>query len=107
MLFETLTQPKISFVFLFVGLLFYLIFLAFNILNKLLKNNIISNFILDITFFVIITLIFYFILLKLNYGEFRFYILFVTLIGFYIGYLSFKLLKCIIKNIKKVKVIKE
>lgn len=107
MLFETLTQPKISLVFLLVGLLFYLIFLGFNIINKLLKNNIISNFILDITFFVIITLIFYFILLKLNYGEFRFYILFVTLIGFFIGYLIFKLLKYIIKNIQKVKVIKE
>lgn len=105
MLFETLSQPKISLIFLVAGLFFYIIYFVFNLLKKLLKNNIISNFILDIVYFIIITLNFYYLLLNFNYGELRFYILFTAFLGYIFGYFINKLIKNFCLKIKNRKVL--
>lgn len=74
MLYETLNQPQI---FLFVVLFGFLSGIIFDF-KKIIKNNI-KNKIFDyfLSFFCVflVILIYFFVNLKLNYGEFRFYIL--------------------------------
>ena len=74
MLYETLNQPQF---FLFVVLFGFLSGIIFD-LKKIIKNNIKNKFFdYFLSFFCVflVILIYFFVNLKLNYGEFRFYIL--------------------------------
>ncbi len=109
MLYETLSQPQIFLFVVIFGFLSGILFDIKKILKKSIKNQFLEHF---FTFFCVflVCLIFFFINLKLNYGEFRLYILFsfclsLTIERLFIGNLLEKpLQKCYNKIAEKMKV---
>lgn len=97
MLYETIGQGQIFLVYFLIGCALGLFYFLLKKIIKFNKNNIFKQFFL---FFLIIFLflLIFFINLYLNYGEFRFYILFSIFLGyFFVIYF----IKTICKIIKK------
>lgn len=82
MLFETLKQSYIFLGSVYFGLVLGLIFdfLKFN--TKLLRNKRFLQIFFDIIFSITSVLMFFWCLNVINYGEFRFFVLFSFVIGF-------------------------
>ena len=98
MLYETLSQPYVISILLIAGLLCGIIFDIANLFTYLCNNNKISKqiFLFFATFFTIQFL--YFVNLKINFGQFRFYVIFVFFFAFFIQrFLSKKFIAKIIK----------
>lgn len=74
MLYETLSQPQIVLFVVLFGFLSGIIFDLQKLFKKLIKNRFFDYFSSFFCVFLTI-LIYFFVNLKLNYGEFRFYIL--------------------------------
>lgn len=104
MLYETLSQPQIFLLIILFGFLTGFIFDLLNLLKNVIKIKFFNNFILFLGVFLSI-FIFYLINLNLNYGEFRFYVLFSFALAFTIerillGNLVAQSLKKCYNNIK-------
>ncbi len=82
MLYQSLSQPFISLILSCVGLFCGIIFDLKNIILNLFKKNKIIKQILLFISILIIFLIFYFINLKINYGEFRFFTILIFSLAF-------------------------
>lgn len=82
MLYETLSQPTLSIIFLFLGLVGGLIFDIGNFIKFLLANKKISSILID--FFQTLTCLsmLFLVNLKINYGEIRFFPYLLFLISF-------------------------
>lgn len=74
MLYETLSQPQIVLFVVLFGFLSGIIFDLQKLFKKSIKNRFFDYFLSFFCVFLTI-LIYFFVNLKLNYGEFRFYIL--------------------------------
>lgn len=74
MLYETLSQPQIFLFVVLFGFINGIIFDIFKIFKNCIKNRFFINFLTFFNVFLVI-LIYFFVNLKFNYGEFRFYIL--------------------------------
>ena len=74
MLYETLSQPQIFLFVVLFGFISGIIFDIFKIFKNRIKNRFFINFLTFFNVFLVI-LIYFFVNLKFNYGEFRFYIL--------------------------------
>lgn len=82
MLFESLKQ-----IYIFLGTLYFGLFSGISkdlclFILKLVKNNKIVNFILDVVFSLIATILFVICLNIVNFGEFRIYLLLTYIFGF-------------------------
>ena len=82
MLFESLKQ-----IYIFLGTLYFGLFSGISkdlclFILKLVKNNKIVNFILDVVFSLIATILFVICLNVVNFGEFRIYLLLTYIFGF-------------------------
>ena len=82
MLFETLSQPKICFVFILLGIIYALIYSVCKFICVINKNNYFVQLIIDIIFFIFISISFYYCMLTFNYGESRLYLYISSLFGF-------------------------
>lgn len=100
MLYETLSQPVILLILSSIGLFSGIIFDLKNILFCLFKKNKIINQFLLFFSILILFLIYYFVNLKINYGEIRFFSIFIFFLAFSIerffvqNFLANKVLKC-------------
>ena len=82
MLFESLKQ-----IYIFLGTLYFGLLCGISkdlclFILKLVKNNKIVNFILDVVFSLIATILFIICLNVVNFGEFRIYLLLTYILGF-------------------------
>lgn len=84
MLYETLAQPKIVFIFILIGFFCGFLFDIKNIFLSFFKKRIIINHFF--TFFCVFLLFFIFFItnLKLNYGQLRFFIFATFMLAFFI-----------------------
>ncbi len=73
MLYPTLSQPLIIFLFIIIGFLCGLIFDAFLLINYFFNNNKISKQIFYFLSICCVFLIFYILNLQFNFGQIRFY----------------------------------
>ena len=73
MLYQTLSQPLIILLFIIFGFLSGLLFDFFSLINYFLNNNKITKQIFYFLSVFPIFIIFYYLNLKFNYGQFRFY----------------------------------
>jgi len=100
MLYETLSQPFILLILSGIGLFSGFIFDLKNIFNFLFKKNKIINQILLFFSVLLLFIIFYFTNLKINYGEIRFFSIFIFFLAFSIqrffvqNFLANKIVKC-------------
>lgn len=100
MLYETLSQPATLLILSSIGLFSGIIFDIKNILIYLFKKNKIINQILLFFSILILFFIYYLINLKINYGEIRFFSIFIFFLAFSIerffvqNFLANKILRC-------------
>lgn len=82
MLYESLSQPIICFILSCVGLFSGIIFDLKNILLYFFKKNKILNQILIFFAIIFVFFIYFFVNLKINYGEIRFFTIFIFFLAF-------------------------
>lgn len=80
----TVNQPLIFFIFFTFGIVTFLIYLPLEKLINKTKINKVLLFIYDTLFCLIVFTTFFFLLLKFNYGQLRFYIVISTLLGIFL-----------------------
>lgn len=106
MLYETQNQPFVFLMIVLFGFLSGFLFDFLNISKIILKKQFIINF---LTLFMVFSAIFiyFFINLKFNYGEFRFYTIFSFFLSFFIqrltlsNFVASRFELCYNKHIKK------